>query len=85
MEELYTMVIYDIQEDKARTKISEACLDYGLERIQYSAFQGSLSKNMREELFLRLSEILDDGIGKIVVQPICAKDRREAFSVENEV
>jgi len=32
------LVVYDIEDDRARTKISAACLDFGLERIQMSAF-----------------------------------------------
>ncbi len=54
MEELRTLVIYDIEDDKIRLKISETCLDYGLVRIQFSAFLGTLNRNKREELFLRL-------------------------------
>jgi len=33
VEELRTLVIYDIENDKIRLKISEKCLDYGLTRI----------------------------------------------------
>jgi CRISPR-associated protein Cas2 len=84
MEEQYLVVLYDIQIDRLRTKISEACLDYGLERIQFSAFRGKLTRNKREELFLRLTAILEDTPGKILVQPICEKDFKAARSVENE-
>ncbi|HXG19984.1 MAG TPA: CRISPR-associated endonuclease Cas2 [Methylomirabilota bacterium] len=84
MEEQYLVVLYDIQIDRLRTKISEACLDYGLERIQFSAFRGKLTRNKREELFLRLTTILEDTPGKILVQPICEKDFKAARSVENE-
>ena len=42
MEELRTLVIYDIEDDRIRLKISETCLDYGLVRIQFSAFLGTL-------------------------------------------
>lgn len=83
MEELHTVVIYDIKDDRTRTRVSEACLDYGLERVQYSAFRGRLTRNKRQELFLRLQVILEDKAGKILVQPICEKDVREAESVEN--
>ena len=44
MEELRTLVIYDIENDKIRLRISETCLDYGLARIQYSAFLGSIDR-----------------------------------------
>ena len=84
MEELRTLVIYDIENDKIRLKISETCLDYGLVRIQYSAFLGTLNKNKREELFLKLSSILDDNTGKILLQPICSKDVKDVLVKENE-
>lgn len=78
------MVIYDIPDDRARLRISEACLDYGLERVQYSAFSGKLTRNKREELFLRLKTILQEKPGKILVQPVCAKDLKAARMVQNE-
>ncbi len=84
MEELRTLVIYDIENDRIRLKISDTCLDYGLTRIQFSAFLGTLNKNKREELFLRLSSVLDDNPGKIFLQPICSKDVRDVLIKENE-
>ncbi|MEW6300108.1 MAG: CRISPR-associated endonuclease Cas2 [Thermodesulfobacteriota bacterium] len=83
MQEQRTIVLYDIRDDRLRTRVSEACLDYGLERIQYSAFQGQLSRNKRQELFLRLRALLEDSAGKILVQPVCEKDVKEAEWVEN--
>jgi CRISPR-associated protein Cas2 len=84
MEELRTLVIYDIENDKIRLKISETCLDYGLNRIQYSAFLGGLNKNKREELFLRLCDVLGDDPGKIFLQPICSADVKDVLIKENE-
>ena len=76
-------MLYDIKSDRIRTRISEACLDYGLERIQFSAFQGKLTRNKRQELFLRLKALLEEHAGKILVQPVCEKDVKEAAWVEN--
>ncbi len=84
MEELRTLVIYDIEDDKIRLKVSETCLDYGLVRIQYSAFLGALNRNRREELFLRLCSILEDNPGKLLLQPICDKDVKDVLVKENE-
>ena len=83
MEELKTLVIYDIENDRIRLRISETCLDYGLVRIQFSAFLGTLNRNKREELFLKLSTILDDNAGKILLQPICHKDMKDMLLKEN--
>lgn len=83
MEEYGTFVIYDIPDDRTRTRVSEACLDYGLERIQYSAFRGKLSRNKREELFLRLQALVGEQPGKILIQPVCEKDLKNTRLVEN--
>ncbi|MGB9880221.1 MAG: CRISPR-associated endonuclease Cas2, partial [Anaerolineae bacterium] len=34
------VVVYDIPDDRVRARVADVCLDYGLERIQFSAFQG---------------------------------------------
>jgi hypothetical protein len=55
--ELSTLVLYDVEDDRARTRVAEACKDFGLERVQFSCFRGNLSRNKREELEERLSGI----------------------------
>ena len=84
MDELSTYVLYDIPDDCVRTKIADVCKDYGLERIQFSAFRGFLTRNRREELFLRLEETLSTRPGKILLQPVCGKDVRDSLSVEHD-
>ncbi len=74
MQELTTYVVYDIEDDRVRFRIANACKDYGLERIQYSAFCGPLNANKRGELFLRLKRELGDHPGKVLVLPVCEKD-----------
>lgn len=58
--EMITLVLYDVEDDRARTRVSDACRDYGLQRIQYSCFRGRMSRNRREELKERLLEIQRD-------------------------
>ncbi len=58
--ELSTLVIYDIEDDRARTRVADACKDFGLERLQFSCFRGTLSQNKREELHERLRQIQRD-------------------------
>jgi CRISPR-associated protein Cas2 len=84
MDELRTLVIYDIVEDRIRTRIADACLDFGLLRIQYSAFAGYLNRNKREELFLRLRETLGTDYGKILIQPVCNRDADDLLLHENQ-
>ncbi|MBP8003250.1 MAG: CRISPR-associated endonuclease Cas2 [Chloroflexi bacterium] len=71
---MYCLLVYDIPNDRARTKIADACLDYGLDRIQYSAFAGNISRNLQEELFLKTRRILGKKPGNIQLIPICTTD-----------
>ena len=57
MAELITLVIYDVEDDRARARVAEACKDFGLVRIQYSCFRGKLSQNKREELYERMRKV----------------------------
>ena len=81
--EVSTIVIYDITDTKIRNRIAEICKDYGLKRIQYSAFIGRINRNMREELFFRLADMLGDNRGRILVIPMCEQDWCSRLEVEN--
>ena len=76
------VLIYDIENDRARTKIADACLDYGLDRIQFSAFMGKLSRNHQAELMLRIGSLLGDNKGNIKLIPISAKDWNERKEID---
>ncbi|MEM6283644.1 MAG: CRISPR-associated protein Cas4 [Chloroflexota bacterium] len=52
------LLLYDITHDGTRTRIADTCLDYGLDRVQYSAFAGWLSRNHQEELMLKVTGLL---------------------------
>ncbi len=82
-QELLTFVIYDIADDLVRGRVANACKDYGLERIQYSAFSGPLDATRRAELATRLVDTLGTEIGKILVLPVCEKDVRAKREVVN--
>ena len=70
------LLVYDIPDDKIRTKIAEVCLDYGLERIQYSAFLGELNHNRQEEIMQKVKRTLGKEEGNVQLFPICDKDLR---------
>lgn len=75
------LLIYDIPDDKARTKIANFCLDYGLDRVQYSAFVGDLSTNHREELLLKIGKRLGKAAGRIELIPICRADWSQRLTI----
>lgn len=62
-----TLVLYDVQDDKRRTKVMNACKDYGLARWQYSAYHGKLTHAARRELETRLEKALGDSPGLVAV------------------
>lgn len=64
------LVIYDIPNDRTRTKVSDACLDYGLERVQWSAFMGELNTTLQRELLLKIQHILGKRAAKVRLLPI---------------
>lgn len=79
-----TLVIYDIENDRVRNRISEACKDYGLRRVQKSAFRGELNTNRREMLYQRLQQMLGHSVGSIHLYVLCDRDAKEIFTIEGE-
>ena len=76
------LLVYDIVNDRQRTKVADACLDYGLDRIQYSAFSGLLSRTHQEELMLRISAIIGDGAASVLLYPIDEKAWQKRLTFE---
>lgn len=72
--------------DRVRSRISDVCLDFGLERFQYSAFSGYLDATRRRELFLQVKELMGSTPGRILIQPISSDDlaRRLTFQQGSE-
>ncbi len=68
------LVLYDVAPDKIRGRVHEACKDYGLVPIQYSAFLGALPRHKVAELHDRLVRELGTKGGTFLIAPICAKD-----------
>lgn len=79
-----TFVVYDIEDDRVRGRVANACKDYGLVRMQYSAFRGTLDASRRSELAARLRDTLGGEVGKILVLPVCEKDAGAKREFVNE-
>jgi CRISPR-associated protein Cas2 len=77
------LLIYDIPDDRARSKVADLCLDYGLERVQYSAFQGKLRRTHQEELVMRVKKRLGKKPGDVRLIPICDKDWAARLEIIN--
>ena len=75
------LLIYDIPDDRKRTKIADACLDYGLDRIQYSAFLGPLLPTHQDEIMLNIKNILGKKPGSIHLYPLGADEWRKRRTI----
>jgi CRISPR-associated protein Cas2 len=79
-----TFVVYDIEDDRVRGRIANTCKDYGLERIQYSAFCGTLDATRRAELFVRLADTLGREVGRILLLAVCERDAQARREIVNQ-
>lgn len=52
-EEMYWL-LYDITDNRKRTKIVQICKDYGLTRVQKSCFFGAIQRENRKEFEKKL-------------------------------
>ncbi len=71
---MQTLVVYDISDDNIRNRLAEFLKDFGLERIQKSAFLGDLSSQERKDLLLILPKFIKDEEDRIDVFVICERD-----------
>jgi len=63
-------VMYDIENDKARTKIAKACKLAGLYRVQFSVFLGTLNANEKDSLQLEIKDLIDEEVDKVYIFPM---------------
>jgi CRISPR-associated protein Cas2 len=78
---MHLLIMYDITDDRIRTKVAKELEDYGLDRIQYSAFYGQLNRNLQEELMMALNDLLNDAPARIQLIPIAANDWEKRLEV----
>ena len=74
------LIIYDITDDNLRALVAESLKDYGLQRIQYSAFIGRLRRDKLNSLIVDFKSLIKDLVENVQIYPICDrcfKGRRE--------
>ncbi len=74
------LIIYDITDDKLRALVAESLKDYGLQRIQYSAFIERLRRDKLNSLIVDLKNLIKDLVENVQIYPMCSrcfKGRRE--------
>lgn len=78
------IVIYDITSTRIRNKIADLCMDYGLNRIQYSAFAGDLLRTHQEELMKRAAAKLGRHAGRIYLYCIGEREWQQRLEYIGE-
>lgn len=71
---MLTWLIYDISNNKVRSKVAERCLDMGLYRVQKSVFLGDLDSNRVDEVVLFSEELLSEATDSMYIFPMCRDD-----------
>ncbi len=74
MPSILTWIIYDIVDDKVRGKVARICKQYGLERVQKSAFLGKLRLNRFDELGEKCRDLIDEDADSVYLFPFCQED-----------
>ena len=69
-------IIYDIVDDRVRFKVAKACKQYGLERVQKSAFLGKLKANRFDELAEKCLSLINEEEDSVYLLPFCQNDFR---------
>ena len=67
-------IIYDIVNNKARTKIAKTCLNTGLYRVQKSVFLGDINQNQIDELSVKVEELINKKKDSVYIFPLCSDD-----------
>lgn len=62
--------MYDIENDKARSRVAKFCKQAGLYRVQYSVFLGTLDSNLKDTLELQIEQQIDEQKDKVYIFPI---------------
>lgn len=69
-EYMHLLLLFDVTSDRIRRKMGEICIDYGMDRTQFSAFVGDLTRSQQRELMQRLRALLGDEAGALLLVPV---------------
>jgi len=70
-------VLYDIKEDKPRTKVAKYCKQAGLYRVQYSVFLGTINENDRDTLQMQIEDLINEETDSVYIFPMNKTELRQ--------
>ncbi len=63
-------VLYDIKQDKLRSRVAKYCKQAGLYRVQYSVFLGTLNAHGKDTLELKIQQEMDEVTDSVYMFPM---------------
>lgn len=63
-------VLYDIKNDRSRTKVAKLCKQAGLYRVQFSVFLGTLDAHQKDTLRLQIEDYIDEQVDSVYIFPM---------------
>jgi len=76
MTSVLVWVIYDIVDDKMRSRVAKTLKKAGLIRVQKSVFLGKLESNRFDELGEQCLNLIDEAKDSVYLFPFCQEDFR---------
>ena len=62
--------MYDIKDNKARSRVAKCCKQAGLYRVQYSVFLGTLTASQKDSLELEIQDLIDEEVDSVYIFPM---------------
>jgi CRISPR-associated protein Cas2 len=81
---MHIVLFYDITSSRIRKKAADACADYGLDRTQFSAFVGNLTRSQQRELMQKLKNLVSDQPGALLLIPVNKKEWKQRLEFRQE-
>ena len=70
-------VMYDIKNDKVRNRVSKACEQIGLNRVQYSVFLGTLEQSEVDTLQIQIEEYINPEKDSVYIFPMSKDELKQ--------
>jgi len=67
-------IIYDITDNRIRSKVAKECKKAGLERVQKSVFLGKLKSSRFDELAEKCRSLIEEDQDSVYLFPFCQDD-----------
>lgn len=70
-------VMYDIRDNKARSRVAKACEQMGMNRVQYSVFLGTLETSEKDSLQILIEDYINKEKDSVYIFPMSKDELRE--------